>query len=127
MSILYRGEAPWPTSSYTVKTTVVCRPRVTRPSATSRARVSSTALEALSSRWRLLIKPLGVTTVRGSREMKSPGRMPRASVSALDQVISSTTICRLRSSRFSAVMSPHTWLLVCTDCTVPVYTLPSRV
>ena len=37
------------------KTTVVCRPRVTRPSATSRARVSSTALEALSSRWRLLM------------------------------------------------------------------------
>ena len=71
--------------------------------------------------------PLSVNVVFGSKQTKSPGRMPRASTSSLLCTISSMRTAMFWSSLGRVEASGKTWIAGDRDRIVPVYIFPSIV
>ena len=73
----------------------------------------------LSSMKRDFKNPLSVTTVLGSKQTKSPARMPRASTSSLLLTTSSIRTARFCSSLARVAASSKTWAAGERERTVP--------
>jgi len=121
--------APWPTSSkWVIKMVVRCAGR----SPASRSALHAVAMQAtlaLSSRWRERMKPVSVTSTRGSNATKSPTSIPSWRVSVPDRTLASSRTSIVASLRSPFSTSGPLW--TCTDALrgrmVPRYTRPPVV